>query len=51
VHKEIKSRTVLIIRRLCVTTSKPIEFIKKLEKVLRKHAKGNWSYDFRVENR
>ena len=49
--KEIKSRTILIIRRLCVTTNKPIVFVKKLERLLRKHAKRNWSYDFRVENR
>lgn len=50
VHKEIKHRTVLIIRNLYVTTNKPIGFMKKLEKLLRKYAKQKWNYDFRVEN-
>jgi len=50
VHKEIKQRTVLIIRNLYVATSKPIGFMKKLEKLLRKYAKQKWNYDFRVEN-
>ena len=29
--KEIKNKTVLIIRHLYVATNKPIEFMKKLE--------------------
>jgi len=50
VHKEIKHRTVLIIRNLYVATNKPIGFMKKLEKLLRKYGERNWSYNFRVEN-
>ena len=48
--KETKYKTVLIIRHLYVATNRPIEFMKKLGKLLRKYGKRNWSYDFRVEN-
>ena len=49
-QEEIKHRTILIIRNLYVATNRPIGFMKKLEKLLRKHAKQKWNYDFRVEN-
>ncbi len=49
--KETKYRTVLIIKRLYVTTNKPIGFMKKLEKLLRKYARRDWNYNFSVENR
>lgn len=48
--KEIKNKTVLIIRHLYVTTNEPIKFMKKLGKLLRKYGERNWSYNFRVEN-
>jgi len=50
VHEEIRHRTVLIIRNLYVATNKPIEFMKRLGKLLRKYGKRKWSYNFRVEN-
>ena len=41
----------IVIKELHISTNKPIEFIKKLKKLLVKFGNREWDCNFRIENK
>lgn len=41
---------VLKLNQFVVITTRPTALIREMEKVLRKHAGKDWSYDFQIED-